>query len=144
MSATPDNTRPPIRVSRLDAERIETLLEQPQYRALNTDALVEELARAEILEPAQMPGDVITMNSVARVRVTDAEGGSREHDLTLVFPRDADGDAHKVSILAPVGSALLGLGAGDSIDWPMPGGRSARLHVLAIRYQPEAAGELHR
>ena len=144
MSATPDNTRPPIRVSRLDAERIETLLEQPQYRALNTDALVEELARAEILEPAQMPGDVITMNSVARVRVTDAEGGSREHDLTLVFPRDADGDAHKVSILAPVGSALLGLGAGDSIDWPMPGGRSATLTVLSVSYQPEAAGEYTR
>jgi regulator of nucleoside diphosphate kinase len=64
--------------------------------------------------------------------------------LTLVYPRDADGSAHKVSVLAPVGSALLGLRVGETIDWPMPGGRSARLQVLAIRYQPEAAGELHR
>jgi regulator of nucleoside diphosphate kinase len=141
-AAAPD--RPPLLLSRLDAERIEALLEQPQYRALNTRALQEELERAEIAEPAQMPADIITMNSTARVRLEEAGQGSHEHELTLVYPRDADGSAEKVSILAPVGSALLGLRVGDAIDWPMPGGRSARLHVLAIRYQPEAAGELHR
>jgi regulator of nucleoside diphosphate kinase len=141
-AAAPD--RPPLLLSRLDAERIEALLEQPQYRALNTRALQEELERAEIAEPGQMPADIITMNSTARVRLEEAGQGSHEHELTLVYPRDADGSAEKVSILAPVGSALLGLRVGDAIDWPMPGGRSARLHVLAIRYQPEAAGELHR
>ena len=136
--------RPPLLLSRLDAERIEALLEQPQYRALNTRALQEELERAEIAEPAQMPADIITMNSIAQVRLEEAGQGSHERELTLVYPRDADGSAEKVSILAPVGSALLGLRVGDAIDWPMPGGRNARLHVLAIRYQPEAAGELHR
>ena len=136
--------RPPLLVSRLDAERIEALLEQPQYSGLNTRALQDELARAEIAEPAQMPADVITMNSIARVRVEDRELGNHEHELTLVYPRDADGGADKVSILAPVGSALLGLRIGDAIDWPLPGGRSARLQVLSIRFQPEAAGELHR
>ena len=136
--------RPPLLVSRLDAERIEALLEQPQYSGLNTRALQDELARAEIAEPAQMPADVITMNSIARVRVEDRELGNHEHELTLVYPRDADGGADKVSILAPVGSALLGLRVGAAIDWPMPGGRSARLQVLSIRFQPEAAGELHR
>ena len=144
MSSNPTPARPPIRVSRLDVERIESLLEQPQYRALDTAALQDELVRAEVLEPARMPNDVITMNSVAQVQVTDADGSRQEHELTLVFPRDADADAHRVSILAPVGSALLGLQVGDVIDWPMPGGRSARLQVLAVRYQPEAAGELHR
>ena len=144
MSSNPTPARPPIRVSRLDVERIESLLEQPQYRALDTAALQDELVRAEVLEPAQMPNDVITMNSVAQVQVTDADGSRQEHELTLVFPRDANADAHRVSILAPVGSALLGLRVGDVIDWPMPGGRSARLQVLAVRYQPEAAGELHR
>lgn len=144
MSSNPTPARPPIRVSRLDVERIESLLEQPQYRALDTAALQDELVRAEVLEPARMPNDVITMNSVAQVQVTDADGSRQEHELTLVFPRDADADAHRVSILAPVGSALLGLRVGDAIDWPMPGGRSARLQVLAVRYQPEAAGELHR
>ena len=136
--------RPPLLLSRLDAERIEALLEQPQYRSLNTRALQEELERADVVEPAQMPADIITMNSTARVRLEEAGQGDHEHELTLVYPRDADGSAEKVSILAPVGSALLGLRVGDAIDWPMPGGRSARLHVLAIRYQPEAAGELHR
>ena len=136
--------RPPLLVSRLDAERIEALLEQPQYSGLNTRALQDERARAEIAEPAQMPADVITMNSIARVRVEDRELGNHEHELTLVYPRDADGGADKVSILAPVGSALLGLRIGDAIDWPLPGGRSARLQVLSIRFQPEAAGELHR
>ena len=144
MSSNPTPARPPIRVSRLDVERIESLLEQPQYRALDTAALQDELVRAEVLEPARMPNDVITMNSVAQVQVTDADGSRQEHELTLVCPRDADADAHRVSILAPVGSALLGLQVGDVIDWPMPGGRSARLQVLAVRYQPEAAGELHR
>ena len=136
--------RPPLLLSRLDAERIEELLEQPQYRSLNTDALRGELERAEVVEPADLPRDVISMNSTAQVRVDDAELGVHEHELTLVYPRDADGSANKVSIFAPVGSALLGLRVGDAIDWPLPGGRSARLQVLAIRYQPEAAGELHR
>ncbi len=139
---TPESTqRPPLLLSRLDVERLESLLEQPQFRALNTDALRGELERADVVEPAQVPADVMTMNSTAQVRVDDPELGSHEHELTLVYPRDADGSAHKVSVLAPVGS---GLRVGEAIDWPMPGGRSARLQVLAIRFQPEAAGELHR
>lgn len=136
--------RPPLLLSRLDVERIEALLEQTSGNSINTSALQDELVRAEILSPADMPVDVITMNSTALVRLEDAVLGDHEHELTLVYPRDADGSADKVSILAPVGSALLGLRVGDAIDWPMPGGRNARLHVLAIRYQPEAAGELHR
>lgn len=135
---------PPLLLSRLDVERIESLLEEPRFQGLNTDALRGELERAEVVEPAAMPADVMTMNSIAQVRLEDAELGTQQHELTLVYPRDADGSAHKVSVLAPVGSALLGLRIGDAIDWPMPGGRNARLQVLAIRYQPEAAGELHR
>jgi regulator of nucleoside diphosphate kinase len=144
MNANAAAERPSLLLSRLDVERIEALIEQPQFRGIDTRALRGELERADIAEPADMPADVITMNSVARVRVDDGERGSHEHELALVYPRDADGSAHKVSILAPVGSALLGLRAGESIDWPLPGGRNARLHVLAIRFQPEAAGELHR
>lgn len=137
-------SRPPLLLSRLDVERIEALLEQPSFRSLDTSALQEELGRAELAEPAAIPGDVITMNSTARVRVDDPLQGAHEHEITLVYPRDADGSADRVSILAPVGSALLGLRVGDAIDWPLPGGRNARLQVLAVRYQPEAAGDLHR
>ncbi|MCR6496781.1 nucleoside diphosphate kinase regulator [Thermomonas sp. S9] len=142
MSTT--DQRPALLLSRIDVERIEELLDQPRYRSLDTAPLREELERAELVEPGDMPNDVITMNSTALVQVIDDQQHVREYELTLVYPRDADGNGEKVSILAPVGSALLGLRVGDSIDWPLPGGRSARLHVLSIRYQPEAAGELHR
>ena len=134
-------TAPSILLSRLDCERLEALLEAPGTADLDTSALEAELARAQILEPAQMPSDVITMNSTARFR---DETSGEERELTLVYPRDADGSPDKVSILAPVGSALLGLRAGQSIEWTLPGGRSTRLRVLGIQYQPEAAGELHR
>ena len=133
--------KPPLLMSRLDVERIESLLETPAAQNVDTSALEAELERATIVEPAQMPPDVITMNSTARFL---DETSGEERELTLVFPRDADGSAEKVSILAPVGSALLGLHVGDSIEWPRPGGRTIRLRVLSIRYQPEAAGELHR
>ena len=130
---------PAILLSRLDCERIEALLASPAAEHLDTTALRAELERADIVEPAQMPRDVITMNSTARFVLNDGS----EREITLVYPRDADGSAGKVSILAPVGSALLGLRVGDSIRWPAPGG-DVDLRVLSIRYQPEAAGDLHR
>ncbi|WP_242006810.1 nucleoside diphosphate kinase regulator [Aerolutibacter ruishenii] len=132
---------PPLMISRFDCERLEALLETPIARGLDTQALQAELERAEIVEPAKMPADVITMNSTARFL---DENSGEERAMTLVFPRDADGSADKVSILAPVGSALLGLRIGDSIQWPIPGGRTISLRVLSIQYQPEAAGDYTR
>ena len=134
-------SRPPLLLSRLDCDRIEALLEHPIAQGVDTEALQAELARADVVEPAQMPGDVITMNSTARFR--DETSGD-EREITLVYPLDADGSPGKVSILAPVGSALLGLRVGQAIEWPVPGGRTIRLQVLEVRYQPEAAGEYHR
>lgn len=138
MSADP---KPALVLSRLDCERLEALLDQPAQAGPAFDALRDELSRAELREPRDMPADAITMNSTARFR---DEATGEEREMTLVYPRDADGSPDKVSILAPVGSALLGLRTGQSIEWPVPGGRSTRLVVLAVRYQPEAAGEYHR
>ena len=135
------STTPALLLSRLDCDRIEALLEDPRNADIDTSKLEAELARAQVVEPGQMPADVITMNSTARFR-DEASGDERE--MTLVYPHDADGTPGKVSILAPVGSALLGLRTGQAIDWPMPGGNSTRLRVLEIRYQPEAAGEYNR
>lgn len=137
----PSGLPPPLILSRLDCERLEALLETPLAAGLDTRGLRRELDRAEVLEPAQMPADVITMNSVIRF-VDEASG--EEHEAALVYPRDADGGAERISILAPVGTALLGLRVGARIAWPLPGGRSAQLRVLSLRYQPEAAGDLHR
>ena len=132
---------PPLVLSRLDCDRLEALLDRPAHAGPAFDALRDEIARAEVREPRDMPNDAITMNSTARF-LDEASGQERE--MTLVFPHGADGSPGKVSILAPVGSALLGLRTGQSIDWPMPGGNSIRLRVLEIRYQPEAAGEYNR
>ncbi len=132
---------PPLVLSRLDVQRIEALLESPAAADSDTSALVAELERAQLVEPSAMPRDVISMNSTARFRDETTAG---EHELTLVYPRDADGSPGRVSLLAPVGSALLGMRVGEAIDWPLPGGRQARLTVLSIQYQPEAAGDLHR
>ena len=135
------STTPALLLSRLDCDRIEALLEDPRNADIDTSKLEAELARAQVVEPGQMPADVITMNSTARFR-DEASGDERE--MTLVYPSGADGSTDKVSILAPVGTALLGLRVGQVIDWPLPGGRNTRLQVLGIRYQPEAAGEFHR
>jgi regulator of nucleoside diphosphate kinase len=141
LEAQPHTTlAPPLLLSRLDCERIEALLDSPNAAGIDTTALRGELARATLAESADMPADVVTMNSVVRM-VDDASGAERE--LALVYPRDA-GAPDRVSILAPVGTALLGLRAGDAIDWPLPGGSTTRLRVLAVRYQSAAAGELHR
>ena len=131
---------PPIVVSSLDLERIEALLDA-QGQLPGVQALRDELARAEILAPEQMPADVVTMNST--VRVADVDSGD-VHELTLVYPRDAGGGGDKVSVLAPVGSAILGLRIGQTMQWPMPGGKLRTLRIEAIAYQPEAAGHLHR
>jgi regulator of nucleoside diphosphate kinase len=136
-----EHRRAALIVSSTDFERLERLLEDARYRdAPGASALRDELERAEIVEPAAIPGDVVTMNSVVRIVADDG----KERELALVYPRAADGSPDKVSILAPVGSAMLGLKVGESIDWPMPGGRHASVRILGIRFQPEASGEMHR
>ncbi|MBN8921488.1 MAG: transcription elongation factor GreAB [Rhodanobacter sp. 68-29] len=133
--------KPAITVSSLDLERIEALFDRMSAtEAAGHAALREELDRAKVLEPEEMPGNVVTMNST--VSFTDEEG-SPPLQLTLVYPAAA-GKPGTVSILAPVGSALLGLAKGKHIDWPTPDGRKRRLTVVSIDYQPEAAGDLHR
>lgn len=132
----------PITLSRLDVERIESLIDTPALRdSPAAQRLRAEFDRADIVEPAAMPHDVVSMNSSADC-VDDSNG--KHYTLTLVYPKDADADAGKISVLAPVGSALLGLRVGQSIDWPGHAGKTHRLKVTAIHYQPEAAGDLHR
>lgn len=96
------------------------------------------LDRPEIGEPEEIPPNRVTMNSC--VRFVDV-GSKREHEVTLVFSGHANVETNRISVLAPVGSALLGLSVGDSIKWPLPNARSRRLRVVAVTYQPEAAGD---
>lgn len=134
--------RPPIVVSSLDMERLEHLLDSlPAAQAGTRAALLEELARAELVEPEAMPADVVTMNS--RVRFV-LDNNPDEFDMALAYPKDVGGAPDKLSVLTPVGNALLGLKAGDSMAWTRPDGGRFEVTVREIVYQPERAGELHR
>lgn len=135
-------SRPTIIINELDAERIDRLLEKPEFAALPiADALNAELDRAQMCTPESMPHNVVTMNS--QVKFRDLTAGE-ERTRTLVYPAQMTDSSTQLSVLAPVGAALIGLRAGDTIHWELPGGASAHLEVLELLYQPEAAGDYLR
>lgn len=132
-------SRPTIIINERDAERLDRLLEQPAHASLAVaDALNEELDRANMCAPEAMPHDVVTMNS--RVKFRELKSGETRV-RTLVYPAQMTDSATQLSVLAPVGAALLGLRVGDSIHWTLPGGTTTDLEVLELLYQPEAAGD---
>jgi regulator of nucleoside diphosphate kinase len=134
--------KPEIIISSRDLERLEGLLNSPAARnRSDLDGLRAELERADVREPQDMPANVITMNSTARIR---EQPSGKERELTLVYPGAAAAGGNAVSIFTPAGSALLGLAAGQSIDWPTVDGHIVRLEVLEVTHQPEASGDTER
>jgi regulator of nucleoside diphosphate kinase len=133
-----------IYISEFDMKRLKGLIkfaeERWDKRVLPyLEELDEELDRAEIVKPEEIPTDVITMNS--RFRLNNLDSGEQVV-YTLVFPGKADSANGKISILAPVGTAVLGYRVGDTVEWKVPAGIK-RLKVKGIVYQPEAAGDYH-
>lgn len=136
------SSKPNIVISTLDAARIEALLENMNNHDFpGREELEAELSRAELLAPEQIPPNVVTMNSTVTFRMLESD---RSFCLTLVYPRDADASGTRLSVLAPVGSALLGLALGDEIEWPKPGGGLLRVRIEEILYQPEREGDFSR
>ena len=134
-------TAPSIILTRLDVQRLEQLIDRLGDEFPGARALQAELDRAEdVVGHDEVPAGVVTMNSSVHCR---EQSSGKDYHLTLVFPEDAGGEG-KVSILAPVGSALLGLSVGQQIDWPGPTGKPLKLTLLAVEYQPEAAGAYQR
>ncbi len=134
--------KPQIVLSSLDVDRIEALIAaMPASVFPGKMELQAELDRADVVAPEDIPPNVVTMNSTVKFLIVET---GKEFCLTLVYPRDMDGSADKISILAPVGSALLGLAVGDELAWPGPGGKAMTVQVKEIVYQPESSGELHR
>jgi len=131
-----------IFVTAEDRKRLEALLQRPtaDWDREDVRELVREIQRASVVAAAEIPADVITMNSKARLLDLD-RGSTLEY--TLVYPQDADFAAGKISVLAPIGAAMLGYRVGDEIEWTVPGGLR-RLRVEEVLYQPEAAGDFSR
>lgn len=127
---------PQIYITQNDLDRLLKLIEaQPGQRF---EQLESELVRATVVPREEIPQDVVTMNS--RVIFENETTGERR-EITLVYPASADIDAGKISVLVPIGTALLGLRVGQSIDWELPGGEKQRYRIVAVPFQPEAAGE---
>lgn len=134
--------RSDLTVTAADQERLRRLIRASQDTRERdaAEALADELDRAEAVPAEDIAGNVVTMNS--RIVFQDEETGERR-EISLVYPQDSDPDQGRISIFAPVGTALLGLSVGQTIDWPLPQGRLKRYRVVEIVYQPEAAGHLH-
>jgi regulator of nucleoside diphosphate kinase len=129
----------PIHITSHDKRLLEELLAEtealrPASRS-DLKALAEELKRAVIVEPQQVPCDVITMNS--RAELVDLDIGETV-TFTLVLPSLANIEAGNISVLAPIGAAMLGYRVNDEFEWQVPDG-VRHMRVNQIHYQPEAA-----
>lgn len=129
-----------IYVTEFDYQRLSGMIERMRERngvdKEYVNKLEAELDRAEIVAPKDIPANVITMRS--KVRLKDLVSGET-NVYSLVFPTEADSSEGKISVLAPIGTAILGYKLGDTIEWPVPSGLR-RLKVDKVLYQPEAAG----
>lgn len=124
-------------MSELDHARILRLLPQRGV----PESLSELLQGAELMDPRELPPQVVTMHS--HLLVEDPLRGTRQ-ELTLSYPVNADPAQGRVSVLSPVGTSLLGLEEGETAEWLTPDGRRHALRLVRILYQPEASGDYLR
>lgn len=136
------STQPNIIISENDYTRLENLLQTSAGIPAKIKAALQlELERADLVAPEQIPANVVTMNSQVKFSVIST---GVDFILKLVYPKDMDDSGNTISILAPVGSAILGLQEGDEINWPDGHGGLLQVRIESIEYQPERAGEFHR
>lgn len=132
-----------IIITASDRERLERLLVSELAEAISEKSYLEdlerELVRAQIVDSAAVPADIITMNSTIRLRDLDT---GEEETFTLVYPKDANIASNRLSILAPIGTAILGCRVGDVVRWRVPSG-IRQLTVEEILYQSEREGAIH-
>jgi regulator of nucleoside diphosphate kinase len=142
MTAQKTMSEKAIVITAVDFDRLHGLVESPRYRlthAVLLHTLKEELDYGKVVQPDRVPKNVVTMRS--KVRIHDLSDNQRE-TYTLVYPDEADITANKLSVLAPLGTALLGTRVGQIVTFDAPAGQR-QLKVEKILYQPEAAGDLH-
>ena len=133
-----------IYITKTDHERLTKLIEIAREREGDAtrkylDSLEEELERAEVVQQKDIPADVITMRSTVRLKDLDT---SEVVTYQLTFPTEANFDEGKISVLAPIGTAMIGYRHEDVIEWEVPSG-VRRLRVEEVLYQPESKGDYH-
>ncbi|WP_218563906.1 nucleoside diphosphate kinase regulator [Marinospirillum perlucidum] len=130
-------------LNELDHARLEKLLDRPEYaKQAVAQALSERLDAADVADPAEIPADLVSMHS--RVRFRDLKADILL-EKELVYPHNLNPQAtDQLSVLAPLGAALLGARVGQEVHWQLPNGKDAALKVEELLYQPEAAGDLYR
>ncbi|WP_154140661.1 nucleoside diphosphate kinase regulator [Photobacterium damselae] len=121
--------RPQIMLSVKDANRLEALLESLSDDVVTKKGLEEELDRAVIVDGEMLPNEVVTMNSMVQFKISSSE---EVFCLKLVFPKDMDEKGKTISILSPVGSALLGLAINDEIEWSAPNSKLIKVKILDV------------
>jgi regulator of nucleoside diphosphate kinase len=126
-----------------DIDRLEAFIEGAKknyrYDRQVLESLQEEIGRSLVVDSRRMPPDIVTINS--RVRLRDLDAG-QEMVLTLVLPGTANLEEGRLSVVSPIGTAILGYAAGDTIEWRVPSG-TKKIRIEEILYQPEAAGDYH-
>lgn len=130
-------------MTEFDIDRLEAFLEgaKKSYRYDRNvlENLQEEIGRSQVVNSRQVPSDVVTINSRIRLRDLDAD---QEMILTLVLPGAANFAEGRLSVASPIGTAILGYAAGDTLAWNVPSG-TKRIRIEELLYQPEAAGDYH-
>jgi regulator of nucleoside diphosphate kinase len=131
-----------IYITEVDLARLRKLIEAARDSGVDSNTpymnkLEDELDRANIVDPKEIAMDAITMRSKVRLKDLDSR---KEMVYSLVFPNEADVDEGRISVLAPVGTAMIGYRVGDIIEWEVPSGLR-RLKVEEVLYQPEASGD---
>ncbi|MFC6052278.1 transcription elongation factor GreAB [Acinetobacter sp. Ac_877] len=131
-------SKPNIILSEQDLHRLETMLEHQNELTPTMKHLEDELARAEVVAPKDVPANVVSMN--AKVLITLA-ASTEATEVTLVYPHDFNGEKGQLNVIAPVGAAILGLSEGQEIEWPQPDGHIMKVKIEKILYQPEREGD---
>jgi regulator of nucleoside diphosphate kinase len=130
-----------IIVNRLDFVRIQKQISEARQNktidASEAEKLLQELNSATVLDPHEIPGDVITMNSVVRISFVDS---GIQQEFKIVYPHESNFREKKVSIFSPIATALIGFRVGDIIEWMVPAGLT-KIRINEIVYQPEASGD---
>ena len=135
-SAQASALRPPIHLLDRDSDLLGDLAIQMEQRHPVVSAmLLAEIERAEIHNRASLPPDAVTIGS--EVEFVEAATG-RSRTVRIVMPVDADIEAGRVSVLTPIGAGVIGLSAGQAIDWPDLEGRERRIEIIAVRQPPKA------